>query len=358
MRVAHLSDVHLGFGAHDSGRGRAADVTRAFETAMSRISDLEPDLVTIAGDLFDRPSVTAPPIAAFSRVAADFRGRLPEVPIVVAAGSRDTPLDADRPGPLAVVGALEGVEVAVARPRRISLADGAVNVVLVPHRAVIGARRLDVAPDPDAEWNVLVAYTRIARDRGHATTFDPAGWDYIALGSEHEYRRVADRVYYSGSLERVDPDPWAEAATEKGFVLADLRSGDVTLWPTRARAVISLAPIEATGGGLATVARRLSEALAGVPGGIDGKLVRIPIRGLSVDDLATLDREVIDPVRRRAAQVRVETLLGQGSSHGRDGKASRTGHGEDEEDLRRLLARARRLMEKVEDGAERRAAGS
>lgn len=357
MKVAHLSDVHLGFSASESGRGRSTDVIRAFETALLRIAELDPDVVVIAGDLFDRPSVTAGPIAAFSRAVATFRSRRRDVPILVCAGSRDTPLDIDRPGPLAVAGALDGVEVAVARGRQISLLDGRANVVLLPHRGVIGARRLDVRPDPEAEWNVLVAYTRLSDDQGHATPLDPAGWDYIALGSEHAYRTVDDRIRYSGSLERVDPDPWAEAATEKGFILADLAQGDITFWPTRARAVISLAPVEATGGGLPTVARRLAEALAGVPGGIEGKLVRIPVRGLSADDLATLDREVIEPVRRRAAQVRVESLPGQGASHGRDGSAARAGAAEDEQDLGRLLATARRLMGDVEAGPSGPATG-
>ncbi|MGI9626266.1 MAG: metallophosphoesterase family protein [Longimicrobiales bacterium] len=351
MKVVHLSDVHLGFGAHESARGRSADVIRAFETAMVRAAELEPELVLIAGDLFDHPSVTPPPIAAFSKAATDFHRRLPGVPIVIAAGSRDTPLDADSPGPLAVVGALDGVEVAVTRPRQISLGGGALNLAVVPHRAVIGARRLDLSPDPKAKWNVLVAYTGVARDAGHATPLDIRGWDYVALGSEHTYRKVADRVYYSGSLERVDPDPWLEAASEKGFIVTDLKSGDVSFWPTRARAVISLAPIEATGGGPATVSRRLAEALAGVPGGIEGKLVRIPIRGLSADDLAALDREVIEPVRRRAAEVRIEALPGQGASHGLDGSAKRSGvgSGTDEVTVSGMLDLARRLVDDRRD---------
>ncbi len=356
MKVAHLSDVHLGFGAETGGQGRSADVIRAFETALNRIAELEPDVVVVAGDLFDRPGVTAPPIAAFSRAAAQFHGRLPEVPILVAAGSRDTPLDVERPGPLAVVGALPGVEVAVVRPKRVAVAGGAGNVVLLPHRAVLGPRRPQIAPEPGARWNVLVTYARTSPQSAHALPVDLEGWDYVALGSVHEHRVVRPRACYSGSLERVGPDPWAEAALEKGFVVADTSTGEINFWPTRARAVVSLAPVEATGGGLPTVARRLSEALAGVPGGVDGKLIRIPIRGLSPDDLATLDRELIEPVRRRAALVRVEALPGQGASHAREGSGSRSEF-DDEQELRSLLGRARRLMD---DGArqDRRMLGS
>ncbi|NNM34711.1 MAG: hypothetical protein HKO53_16665, partial [Gemmatimonadetes bacterium] len=180
MKVAHLSDLHLGFGYETGERGRSADVIRAFEMALSRIADLEPDVVVVAGDLFERASVTAPPIAAFTRAAIEFHKRLPHVPILVAAGSRDTPLDLDKPGPLAVVGSLPGVEVAVGRPRRIQVAGGDGSVVLLPHRTVIGSRRPQVAPDPDARWNVLVAYARVSREPAHALPIALDGWDYVA----------------------------------------------------------------------------------------------------------------------------------------------------------------------------------
>ena len=314
MKVAHLSDLHLGYAG--AGRGRAADVLRVFENALSRIAKLGPELVVIAGDVFDHPEVTASPIATFSRSVRALRDSLPGTVVAVAAGARDIPLDAGAHGPLMVIGALPGVEVATATVRRISLRDGELAVTLLPHPAVMASRSLKLSPDRKAKWNVLVAHSALASGRSHAPAIGLQGWDYVALGSNHAYTRVADRVCYSGSLERVGTDPWKESAIDKGFVTAQLNSGEVTFWAVGARAAVSLAPIEATGGGTATVARRLGEALAGVPGGIDGKLLRIPVRGLSAEDLAVLDREVLAGVRRRVAELRVEALAGQGASHG------------------------------------------
>ena len=139
------------------------------------------------------------------------------------------------------------------------------------------------------------------------------------------------------------PRSLEEAATDKGFITARLDSGEVRFWPVQARAAVSLAPVEATGGGTATVARRLNEALAGVPGGIDGKLLRVPVRGLSADDMAALDRELLAQVRRRVAELRVDALPGQGTSHGKGGRGAWRGGPPGDEAAGDLLIPARRL---------------
>ena len=313
MKLAHLSDLHLGYGGTGRGRGRATDVLRVFETALERIAEFEPELVVIAGDVFDNPDVPPPPIAVFSRAAARLRERVPGVVLAVVAGARDTPLDPERHGPLAVVGALESVEVATAAVRHLTLRDGEASVTLMPHPAVAAARPRPVRPDPDARWNLLVMHAAVAPAGARALRTRLRDWDYIALGSNHTRTQVADRAHYSGSLERIGPDPWGEAAVDKGFLTADLEAGEVKFWPVEARAAVSLAPIYAAGGSTATVARRLNEALAGVPGGIDGKLLRLPVRGLSVDDLAALDREILGRIRRRVVELRVDALPARGT---------------------------------------------
>lgn len=330
MTVAHLSDLHLGYGAGTVGR--ADDVARVFEAAVARIAQLAPELVVIAGDIFDHPNVTAPPIATFSRAIHWLRERLPDVVVAVVAGARDTPLDPSRQGPLGVVGALASVEAATASVRRLPLRGGELSVTLVPHQAARRPHSLKLEPDRSAKWNVLVAHgVHLAAGTGGSrreprrsrrssrTPSRPAGtlpvpltgWDYVALGSRHTRARIAGRAHYSGSLERIGPNPWEEAAVDKGFLTAELDTGDVRFWPVGARAAVSLAPVDATDGGTATAARRLGEALAGVPGGIDGKLLRVPVRGLGPDDMAALDREVLARVRRRVAELRVDALPGR-----------------------------------------------
>ena len=327
MTLAHLSDLHLGYDGGAGGRGRADDVVRVFEAAVSRIAELGPELVVVAGDVFDHPHVPAPAIAAFCRTVRRLRERAPEVVVAVVAGARDTPPDPSLQGPVAVIGALEEVEAATRRVRRVRVPGCRATVTLVPHLAARRGRALKLVPDPAARWNVLVLHGAVARGRPGTTTGTPGattgspattsgspatvrlrGWDYVALGSGHTRAQVADRAHYSGSLERIGPDPWEEAAVDKGFLTARLDSGEVRFWPVEARAAVSLAPVDASDGGPATAARRLNEALAGVPGGIDGKLLRVPVRGLSPEELADVDRELLARVRRRVAELRVDAL--------------------------------------------------
>ncbi len=329
MTVAHLSDLHLGYGAGTAGR--TSDVARVFEEALARIAGIGPRLVVIAGDVFDHPDVTAPPIATFTRAIHKLRERLPDVVVAVVAGVRDTPLDPSHQGPLAVVGALESVEAATVASRRLVLLDGDLSVTLVPHHAARRAPPPGLAPDRTAKWNVLVLHgvpatagpgargSQPGRARrsaapspraGSALPVPLTGWDYVALGSRHTRAQIAERAHYCGSLERIGPDPWEEAAVDKGFLTAHLESGEVSFEPVEARAAVSLAPVDATDGGTATAARRLGEALAGVPGGIDGKLLRVPVRGLGPDAVAALDREVLARVRRRVAELRIDALPG------------------------------------------------
>ena len=69
MRVAHLSDLHLGHGSGAGGSCARDDVSKAFEAAMVRIGELAPELVVVSGDVFDHPRVTASPIATFAKAA-------------------------------------------------------------------------------------------------------------------------------------------------------------------------------------------------------------------------------------------------------------------------------------------------
>ena len=326
MTVAHLSDLHLGYGKGAGGRGRAEDVVRVFEAAMARIAGLGAQLVVIAGDVFDHPNVTAPPIAAFSRAVQRLRERLPEVLVAVAAGARDTPLDPSRQGPIAVIGSLESVEAADYGDS--AGADCRRHGHGHPGAAPRGRGR--AGPEAEAGSRLPVECPRAARKpcrgREGGGRRPAAGWR-----ARRDGRRgaVEPRGGHIPSARlglrraRLPPYPCGDRAArslfglagenrprsrDKGFLTARLDTGAVRFWPVEARAAVSLAPVDATDGGTATAARRLSEALAGVPGGIDGKLLRVPVRGLSPEDLAALDRELLARVRRRVAELRVDAL--------------------------------------------------
>ena len=56
IRFVHMADVHLGFRQYGLVE-RAADFSRAFESAINYCVEVKPDFVVIAGDLFDAKSI-------------------------------------------------------------------------------------------------------------------------------------------------------------------------------------------------------------------------------------------------------------------------------------------------------------
>jgi DNA repair exonuclease SbcCD nuclease subunit len=325
MIVAHLSDAHLGYRAYDRqerGRNvREQDVEGAFRRALDAAIELRPGLVSVSGDVFDRPDPPSSAVVALAKGVESLRAALPETPVVMIAGSSDTPLREGGPGALAVFDTIPGVEAAHGEARSLRFHGGALHVLLVPHRSLLRRRPPELRPDPDARWNVLVIRGRVPRrarepsesgagvssrasDRG-AIALDPGGWDYVALGYRHGFQRVGPRMAYAGSLERIGPDPWQEAAEEKGFVTADLESGEVRFHPVPGRAVVELARIRIRPGDPEHTARRIREVVRETPGGIDGKIVRMRLEGLPGGEPPRLDEGLLSGLRERALHLSV-----------------------------------------------------
>ena len=309
MIVAHLSDLHLGyraFGHIEQGRNvREADVARAFHQAIQRVLEIAPAVVLIAGDVFDRPEPPHSALVALAQGLQSLRDALPDTPVLMAAGARDTPAGPADPGPLGAFDTLAGVEAVTATTRSVHYSRLNLNVVLVPHRSTIQGPRPMVVPNPEARWNVLVGYGSVDPEESGLLSLSAADWDYVALGHEHFQREVAPRVHYAGALERVGATPWEEAAEEKGFLTFDLESGQADFHPIHGRPVVSLEPIPFEPDRPDRLRERVREVLAEVPGGIEEKIVRIRIQGLPPDRLELL-HGVLTEYRRRALHLEVQ----------------------------------------------------
>jgi exonuclease SbcD len=308
--LAHLSDLHLGFRAYGRVEGgadvRERDVAAAFERASQEIVRIRPDVIVIAGDVFDRPDPPAGAVVALARGLEVFRASLPDAPVLMVAGPRDTPRREGDPGALAVFDSFPNVQAATGLPRSILIDRLGLHAALVPHRAVSLHAQTMPEPDPRMQWNILVLHAEESTKDHPGVHVDGSEWSYVALGGEHRRRRVASNTQYPGALERVALDPWGEAADEKGFLTVDLRSGRVAFHPIPGRPVVALAPVKVGRGEPDRLRRRVREVTAEVPGGIAGKIMCLRLEGAAPTDLLALQGEPLRELRAKALHLAVE----------------------------------------------------
>jgi DNA repair exonuclease SbcCD nuclease subunit len=308
--LAHLSDLHLGHRAYDRSEGgrnvRERDVAAAFQRAVQEVIRLKPDLIFLVGDIFDRPDPPPGALVELARGLETLRSTIPSTQIFMVAGARDTPRPMSAPGALAALDPFPQVEAVTGTARSIFLRDMETHLYLVPHGAVVRRPYPELRTHPDARWNLLLAYAGVGTGAGPGLPLDPRPWDYIALGHLHQHQKVAPNTFYSGSLERVGPEPWREAAQEKGFLTFDLEKGVSRFHPIPGRPVVALAPIRIPHGESAHLAARVREVLAEVPGGIDGKIVRLRIEGLSPQEVKQQDKGLFSPLWNQALHLAIE----------------------------------------------------
>lgn len=310
MIVAHLSDLHLGYRAYDrTDRGRNVrekDVAAAFDKAVVEMVSIRPGLVLVTGDVFDRPDPPPGALVTITRGLEILRSELPDTPVLMIPGARDTPRRPGDPVALAALDTFPQVEAATGTARTVPVLDGTVQVSMVPYRACLKEPFPVLEPDPRARYNLVMAYARASRAGRWGPVVDPAAWDYVALGSEHAHRSVAENVVYAGSLERVGPRPWREAAVEKGFVVVNLESRRSTFHSISVRPVVALAPIRVPADDPEGLRARVREVTDEVPGGIDGKIVHLTLEGLDGRDILGLQGDLLESLRRRALHLTVE----------------------------------------------------
>lgn len=310
MLLAHLSDLHLGhraFDRTDGGRNvRERDVAAAFQRAVQEVIRLKPDLIFLLGDIFDRPDPPPGALVELARGLESFRSAIPDTQIFMVAGARDTPRPMTDPGALAALDPFPQVEAVTGTARSLFLREMETHVYLVPHGAVVRRPYPQLRIHPEARWNLLLAYAGVGTGAGPGVHLDPAPWDYVALGFLHQHQQVAPKTFYSGSLERVGPEPWREAAQEKGFLTYDLESGVSRFHAIPVRPVVALAPIRVPHGEASQLPGRVREVLGEVPGGIDGKIVRLRIEGLSPEEVKREDPGLFAPLRARALHLAVD----------------------------------------------------
>jgi DNA repair protein SbcD/Mre11 len=297
LKIAHLADLHLGFRAYHriNAQGhnvRETDVAAAFRQAVDRVVALRPEVVLVAGDVFHtvRPSNAA--IAEAFRHFSSLTLRLPGVPVVVIAGNHDSPRSVDTGHILALFREIPGMQVVTDEAQRVYLDTLDASVLCLPHNALAREHLPALEPDAAAGTNILMMHgtvggsaaeerLRYVSEFGGVTVDDtaigPHRWDYVALGHYHLLTELAPNMWYAGGVERTSTNIWMEAEGPKGFLTFDTGARRAEFHPLDTRPVLDLPRLSARGLTVADVDAALESAVEAVPGGLDGKIVRLVV---------------------------------------------------------------------------------
>ncbi|GIW05072.1 MAG: hypothetical protein KatS3mg059_1692 [Thermomicrobiales bacterium] len=279
IRIAHVSDTHLGYRAFyktDPATGRnqrAIDIERAYETVISDILTRNVDLVIHSGDVFHHTRPAYSTMRAFVRQTR----RLEEarVPVVVIAGNHETPRLRTSSSVFSVL------ELALPEVRFVTGYDldtvpfAAFNlrVVAVPHGRLADPLPPMVYPERGM-INILVTHGLVPgmavggriREPGEEEIgeglLDPE-FDYIALGHFHQADHPRRNAWYAGSTERIG---WGDERVEPGYWLVEIAGPGaepaMTRVPIETRPMRTLPAVNGEGLSARDVADRVLDALA------------------------------------------------------------------------------------------------
>ena len=335
MKLAHLADVHLGFRQYhrltpNGINQREADVATAFRNAIEGVIAAAPDLVIIAGDLFNSVRPSNPAILHSFNLLRRLRSELPDAPVVLIAGNHDTPRSVETGTILRLFEAVGGVHVVSDGVRDLVFEDLDCAVTCVPHMAWVSGARPTLTPPKGTKYRVLVTHGEVAgvlpRDAWAleygGALLEPSElradeWDYVALGHYHVAHQVAENAWYSGALEYVSSNPWGEVEDEaregregeKGWLLVHLgRRRRVTLQAIPVpRRPISLPAIHAAGLSAAEVDARIREHVDELPHGVDDQIVRQVIHDIPRPVARDLDYALIRELKAHALHFHLDT---------------------------------------------------
>lgn len=246
MKFIHTADWHLGRSFHE--KNLVEDQRTVLEQFVDLVREEKPDIVLVAGDIYDRSVPAIDAICLLDEVLTEIVLHL-RVPLAMIAGNHDSP------GRLAFGSELykdQGLSVAGPTTRKLVIKDqhGPVDIHLIPyarpeealsaglslkeksHDAALAAQVEECSGGKIPARSIVVAHAFVAdceeseSERllsvGGAGTVSAGhfnGYGYTALGHLHRPQELRDNVQYSGSLLKYS---FSEADHIKGVVVGEM----------------------------------------------------------------------------------------------------------------------------------------
>lgn len=319
MKLAHLSDLHLGFRqyARTNPKGantREADVAATLTRAVTDIIAAAPEAVVIAGDVFHsvRPSNAA--ILHLFKALQRLRESLPGTAVLMIAGDHDTPRSSESASILGLYRAL-GVIVHQG-PTLLHYAHAGTDFLLCPSGAApelnkgraIRAGTVLVAHAENGDYGREIPTRQDIAP--HVLNWEH--WGYVALGHHHVRKQVGPRAWYAGSLDFVSSDPWHELTERKGWLLVDTNTGEVQPHYVPTRIFLDLGPYDAGSMSAEQIEQHIDATLRlNAP---DNAVVRYRFTNVSLETRRAIRFELIRPHRERLLHLQLEFARPEGGA--------------------------------------------
>lgn len=258
MRIVHISDSHLGaspFSRRIAPSGynqREEDICDSLISAVDRIIDLRPDFVLHSGDLFHSVRPTNRIVHIGLEQILRLTGR--DIPVVIISGNHDAPKQKGVGSIFKIFTFFPNLyPVFNDRYEKITIKGAAIHAVpQCVDNETFHSELAKIMIDNVAKFNILLLHGVVAgipefsmgelsEQEIKKELFRPE-FDYVALGHYHKHHKVADRVYYAGSTERLSLN---ELGQEKGFVEVDLINHEIVFCRVPTRDMIELPLIDA-----------------------------------------------------------------------------------------------------------------
>jgi len=333
MRIAHISDVHLGYRAYarltpEGVNQREDDVFGAFERVLVDVTGRNVDLIVIAGDMFHtvRPSNLV--IQKTFRLFSRFRRKY-DTPIVIVGGNHDTPKSTDAGCILDLFpDAFEHVYVRHHGYEGLGFDGLGCRVYCLPYFA-LHERNTQVRPAEGGGVNVLALHGTVrgvAYGMHDPVQLDPGElyfdeWNYIAVGHYHIRTEIAPNCLYSGATEYTSTNIWEEArGPSKGYLIYDSEGPEVEVHGTPGlRDVHDLAPVAAEDLSGEDIMAGIETQLAGL-NGLQDRIVRVVVDGIPRSIQRDLDwgrlRELKSQAMHLELALRPPARAGQAAADG------------------------------------------
>jgi len=241
MKILHVSDTHLGYSAYrkateDGINQREMDIYDAFEQFVEYAIKTKPDIIIHAGDLFDsvRPNNRAITFAIKQFVKLSEK----KIPVVVIAGNHEHPKLRETGHIFQIFDHIKNVyPIYDAKYDKVEFKKEKILIHAIPQcnsKKEFDEELKKLKPNKDFDYNIFVTHGAITGIREFSMNeFNELiisknalkkDFDYIALGHYHKHTKIADNVFYSGSIESLS---FSDADEKKGFIELELSKGKV-----------------------------------------------------------------------------------------------------------------------------------